>query len=53
MNVTIVGYNNCYKADVIKCLKRNFSWMKSRTNEDIEQWMQPLWNYHWLEELKI
>lgn len=52
MSITIVGYRNCYKADVIMCLKRNFSWMKSRTDEDIEQWMEPLWNYHWLEDLQ-
>lgn len=48
MNVIIKPYEISDQEGVIKCLQRNFNWMKSRSYQDIKYWMNPLWTYDWM-----
>lgn len=47
MKVTIKPYTNLEHDEVIKCLQRNFDWMKTRSIKELDYWMNPLWNYNW------
>lgn len=48
MKVIIKPYETSDHDSVIKCLQRNFNWMKLRSYQDINCWMNPLWNYDWI-----
>ena len=46
--IKIEPYKNSFHGEVIECMKRNFPWMRNRTDDEINIWLEPLWTYNWL-----
>ena len=51
--MTIVGYDTKYKDGVLACLKRNYHWMKKKSDEELYQWLQPVLSYSWEKDFPI
>lgn len=47
MSIEIVNYTPKYQKGVIACLKRNYPWMSTQSDEFISKWISPILSYHW------
>lgn len=46
----IKGYSDDYKEGVLACLKRNYGWMRAKSDKELLHWLQPIISYSWAED---
>jgi len=49
--VEILPYSDAYKKGVVECLQRNYEWMGEHTVEEMMEWLSPVTEYEWIEDV--
>ena len=50
-DMKFVPYSDYYKDGVLACLKRNIQWMSTLSDNRLYEWLLPIINYPWIEQI--